>query len=133
MCQILAKPQGPSENVLSALQDLDVRADVVRVTHKVDPVTLRRVCVSPSPTFSAAINLHNGTGSITEKCVVDSGCTGEMIISEEFANKIGAKVQHSVVRTAKLADGTASMTILGETTISGKYRGNNLELNAPCL
>ena len=127
---LLAEPQGPSENVLSALQDLDVRADVVRVTHKIDPVTLRRVCVSPSPTFSAAIDLHNGTGRITEKCVVDSGCTGEMIISEEFANKIGAKIQHSVVRTAKLADGTASMTILGETTISGKYRGNTLELNA---
>ena len=125
---LLADNEGPSQEVCAAFQDLDV--SVVRVSHKINPVSLRRVCVTPSPTFTTNIDCHDGSGSITEKCVVDTGCTGEVIINEEFAKKIKANISHSVIRSAKLADGTASMSIIGETKISGSFKGNDLELNA---
>ena len=121
---------GPSEDVLQALHDIDVRADVVRVSHKIDPVTLRRVETCPSPSFDPTIKLHNGQGSIQEKCIVDTGCTGELIINEKFAKALHATISRSAVRKANLADGTSVMTIIGETTISGSYQGYEFELNA---
>ena len=126
---LLADNGGPSAEVCAALQDLDV--SVVRVSHRFDPVSLRRVCVTPSPTFTTEIVVHDGSGRcVSEKCVVDTGCTGEVIINEEFAKKIKANISHSVIRSAKLADGTASMSIIGETKICGSFKGNDLELNA---
>ena len=53
--------------------------------------------------------------------MVDTGCTGEMIISQDFAKLMNAQVRQSMVKTAKLADGTAQMSILGETTVSGEF------------
>ena len=126
---LLADNGGPSAEVCAALQDLDV--SVVRVSHRFDPVSLRRVCVTPSPTFTTEIVVHDGSGRcVSEKCVVDTGCTGEVIINEDFAKKIKANISHSVIRSAKLADGTASMSIIGETKICGSFKGNDLELNA---
>ena len=127
---LMPDSNGPSENVLQALQDIDVRADIVRVSHKLDPVTLRRVQTCPSPSFDPNIQLHNGHGSIQEKCIVDTGCTGELIINEKFARSLNATVSRSAVKKANLADGTSVMTILGETTVSGNYHGYEFELNA---
>ena len=127
---LFQEPDGPSENVLQAIQDIDVRADVVRVSHKIDPVTLRRVETCPSPSFDPSIQLHNGNGFVQEKCIVDTGCTGELIINEKFARSINATVSRSAVRKANLADGTSVMTILGETTVSGNYQGYEFHLNA---
>ena len=90
---------------------------MVRVSGTLDPVTLRRFTISPSPTFVAKITTESGTWN--EEVVVDTGCTGEVIINERCAQEIGAVIKPSHVKTARMADNSSTMTILGETTFLG--------------
>ena len=61
---------------------------------------------------------------------MDSGCTGECIISQSFANTICADIQPSPVKAAKLADKETSLPIVGVTTLRDNILGNSFSLNA---
>ena len=128
---ILNVRSGTSEAVASALSSLGVNSSVVMFNSgDIDPVTMRRINIASSPSFSAKIKGHNGQPDVTQTCIVDSGCTGECIISNEFANLISAEVKPSPVKAARLADKETSLPIIGMTQLRGNVMGNSFSLNA---
>ena len=122
---------GPSSEVLDDLANFDINASVVLFhTGDFDSVTLRRINIGPSPSFSADIKCHSGKSIVNQLCIVDSGCTGECIISKDFADRISAVIQPTSVRSAKLADKQTSLPIIGITRLDGDFKGNKFTLNA---
>ena len=96
----------------------------------IDAVTLKRISIGSSPAFDASIKHHKAGSDITQSVIVDSGCTGECIISQKFANTISAEIEPSPVRNAKLADKETCLPIVGMTHIDGNFKGNSFTLNA---
>ena len=128
---ILNSGSGPSEAVASALSTFGLSTSVVMFNNgDIDPVTLKRVNIAPSPSFTANIKHHTGSNHVAQSCIVDSGCTGECIINREFANLISAEVKPSAVKGARLADKETCLPIVGETQLHGQIMGNDFVLNA---
>ena len=126
----MSQEAGPSSDCLAALEDFSV--SVVKVSgtspYWLDKLAVKHIAISPSPVFTGQI--QSPLGVIDQDICLDSGCTGEAIISEAFAKTIGATIEPSRVKRARLADNSAHMTLLGSTKVSFKFKGNAMNLNA---
>ena len=127
----IVNTSGPSDAVTTALSNFGLNASVVLFQDgDIDAITLKRIGIESSPSFTADFKCRNSAETIKQSCIVDSGCTGECIINQKFANAISAEVSPSPVKAAKLADKETSLPIVGMTKLSGMVMGNAFTLNA---
>ena len=116
-----------------ALAGAGVGVSVVRLSGETPflqgSVIHRNILISPSPSFIASIESETGT-QVDQNIVVDTGCTGECIISDTFAASLGLRnLRPSRVRSAKLADNTATLQIIGSSELKVTFCGNKVDLN----
>ena len=95
-----------------------------------DPITFRRIRVEPSPAFYPEVKASVLGPRIKEKAIVDTGCTGEAIISQAFANTLKAKSRKTLTTTATLADKTTIELFTGEVSVELFIMGNRVVLDA---
>ena len=115
-------PDGEQVNtdLSDALADAGVGVSVVRLSGET-PFS--------SPCFTASIESETGS-QVDQNIVVDTGCTGECIISDTFAASLGLKnLRPSRVRSAKLANNTATLQIIGSSGLKVTFCGNKVDLN----
>ena len=93
---------------------------------QVEKIANRRVCVKASPSFP--IEVANRKRSKKEELVLDTGCTAESIVNEDFAKSLGLPITPTNVQSATLGDGQTAMTIVGEIEIKTKFLGNPIDI-----
>ena len=81
-----------------------------------------------SPSFIGTIVAGNNT--FQQNVIIDSGCTGEAVVSDRWVQQHKLEIRPSVVKDARMADGSSSLDILGELTLNIKVCGNNHTINA---
>ena len=85
---LLANGEEVNTDLSDALADAGVGVSVVRLSGETPfwqgSVIHRNILISPSPSFTASIESETGS-QVDQNIVVDTGCTGECIISDTFA------------------------------------------------
>ena len=122
----LLPDETPSSACMDALADLDI--SIVKVSGTFDQINLKRFTISPSPILSATV--YQEGREQEELFVVDTGCTGEMIINEKCAQELGLKITPTHVKTAKMADNDSVMKIIGGTSLTAKVNNKSVKFDA---
>merc|ERR1711923_421290 len=130
---LLADGEKVSTDLTDALAGAGVGVNVVRPSGETPfwqgSVIHRNILISPSPSFTASIESETGS-QVDQNIVVDTGSTGECIISDTFAASLGVKnLQPSKIRSAKLANNTATLQIIGSSELEVTFCGNKVDLN----
>ena len=117
----------PSSTLSAALEDLDVShkrvTDFTEIT-----ISSRKIDVSSSPSFTATV--HTASSNFDQEMIIDSGCTGEAVVSEDWATRHNIAINPSSIRAARMADQSSSLVIVGEVLLHFTAHGNQLKINA---
>ena len=115
-----------SSDLSSALGSLGVTSHRRLTTEIV--LSSRKIDIRSSPSFLGTVSA--GTTSFQQQVIIDSGCTGEAVVSDQWAKDHQLSIKPSLVRAARMADGSSSLQIVGELALRIQVCGNDTTINA---